>query len=276
MRPSTRLAFRAALILALSAARAIAQPAAAAPRASVSSPRSESAAQPGSDPGGQRVTGQTPLRTGQAVAIEWHGTWYAGHVVAIVSTNSVHVHYDGYDVTSDENVSRSRLRLDANITAAHPGPVEPSGTPVTPGTILTPGLAVYVVWHGQWWSARVVSLFADGQVVIRYDGYQADADEIVTRDRLLVAVPAVAQGSSSPPSPGRVVDVQTPLAPGDAVHAEWQGNFYPSRVVSFIDPTHVRIHYLGYGSDSDENVERARLRVGASSRMIIRPGSGAP
>jgi len=120
--------------------------------------------------------------------------------------------------------------------------------------------------------ARIVAALADGQVVVRYDGYDASADEIVTRDRLIIATPNAqppTNGTPQPGQPGRIVGAQTPLAAGDAVHIEWQGAFYPGRVITMLDGDQVRVHYLGYGSESDENVPRARLRVGSTSRMII-------
>lgn len=277
MKPNERFARRApwfAIALATLATRlATAQPAAATAAAPAAHPheqsRHESPQQPSADPGGHVVDAQTPLRAGQPVAIEWHGSWYAGRVVSLLSTQDVRVHYDGYDASADENVPRARLRLGATISRPHPGPVEPVGIPVTPTTMLTPGLAVHVVWHGQWWAARVVAVLADGQVVIRYDGYDASADEIVTRDRLLIATPNAHPATNATPQPGRIVDAQTPLAAGDAVHIEWQGAFYPGRVITVLEGGQVRVHYLGYGSESDENVPRTRLRIGSTSRMII-------
>lgn len=228
-------------------------------------------------PGGQTVTAQTPLHRGDFVAIEWHGTWYAGHVVALANGNTVRAHYDGYDSSQDETVPRTRLQLNPAAFRPRPGAIEPMGTPVYPTTAIPPGMAVEINWHGQWWAGHTVAALSDGAVVVRYDGYEASADEIVTRDRLQLARPGVAPSPAAAtlPSaafpPGRPVDAQAPLGLGDAVHIEWSGSFYPGRVVALLDNGQVRAHYLGYGNDSDENVPRTRLRLGVARRVIIAP-----
>jgi hypothetical protein len=113
----------------------------------------------------------------------------------------------------------------------------------------------------------------DGQVVIRYDGWEASSDEIATRDCVLLAPrgqPAPAENAqpvSAPP--GRPVDAQTPLAPGDPVHIEYQSAYYPGRVVAVLSTGALRVHYLGWGNESDENVPRERLRVGVPRLIVV-------
>jgi hypothetical protein len=229
------------------------------------------------DPGGQVVTAQTALHAGDTVAIEWQGQWYSGHVVTLVG-NTVRVHYDGYDASQDETVARARLRVNPSAFRPHPGAVEPTGIPVLANAIVTPGAAIQINWHGQWWAGHVIAPLADGYVIVRYDGWDASADAMVTRDRILL-VPAGASAStpanthSMPNPPGQAVDAQTPLALGQPVHIEWSGSFYPGRVIALLDGGEVRVHYLGYGDESDENVPRTRLRVGVGRPVIVGPAA---
>ncbi len=67
------------------------------------------------DPGGQHVSPRTPLAPGQPVQIRWQGSWYTGRVVSLGSRGNVLIHYDGYGASSDERVSRSRLRIGGTI-----------------------------------------------------------------------------------------------------------------------------------------------------------------
>jgi hypothetical protein len=226
-----------------------------------------------SEPGGQPVTGQTTLHPGDAVAVEWQNQWYSGHVVTLVG-NTVRVHYDGYDASQDETVARTRLRVNSTAFRPRPGAVEPTGLPVLANAVITPGVAIQINWHGQWWAGRVIAAMPDGFVIVRYDGREASADAMVTRDRILL-VPAGATASipagttAMPNPPGQPVDAQTSLSLGQPVHIEWSGSFYPGRVIALLDGGQVRVHYLGYGDDSDENVPRARLRIGVGRPVIV-------
>ncbi|MEI8259423.1 MAG: hypothetical protein WCJ30_27460 [Deltaproteobacteria bacterium] len=267
-----------ALVSTTQAQPSAAQPAVTAPsstdRARPMAPPGPGAAQapPASvtNAGGAEPTARTVLSVGQAVGVEWQGSWYAGHVVALHG-DRVRIHYDGYDASTDETVARRRLRVGASFPAPpmRPAQVEPTGTPVSVYTGLAAGLPVQVNHHGQWWAAHITAVLPDGQVAVRYDSYEPSADEIVSRDRLLLAVPA---GQAPPPaamSTGQSVDAQTPLAIGDALHIEWSGSLYPGRVVALLADGGVRVHYLGWGGDSDENVARTRLRVRIPRPVIV-------
>lgn len=251
----------------------LAQPGAA-PRATVSEgtarPRAPTPPQSVSNPGGVEPDARTQLQIGMAVGVEWQGSWYAGHIVALRGER-VRIHYDGYDPSTDETVPRRRLRVGASFPTPPPTrtPIDPTGTPVSVYTALAIGLPVQVNYHGQWWAARVTAVLPDGQVAIRYDLYEASSDEIVSRDRLLLAPPA---GQAPPPvamNMGLAVDAQTPLVVGEPVHIEYSGSLYPGCVVALLADGTVRVHYLGWGGDSDANVPRTQLRMRIPRPVIV-------
>lgn len=47
---------------------------------------------------------------GDAVDIEWHGTWYPGSVLEVKQQGRYKIHYDGYDSSWDEIVGPDRIR----------------------------------------------------------------------------------------------------------------------------------------------------------------------
>ena len=57
------------------------------------------------------LTSLTDVHVGDAVWIEWSGSWYAGSIVSVDVTNGhARVHFDGYSDSSDEDATLDRLR----------------------------------------------------------------------------------------------------------------------------------------------------------------------
>lgn len=52
----------------------------------------------------------TELSAGQAVWIQWNGSWYAGSVLRVDPDGTALVRYDGYSDSFDESVTPDRLR----------------------------------------------------------------------------------------------------------------------------------------------------------------------
>lgn len=68
---------------------------------------------------------------------------------------------------------------------AHDGTFVPrSGTPVDALTVLSAGDKVLVFQGASWWRGRVLEVFDDGEVKIRYVGWSSSWDETVPRSRL--------------------------------------------------------------------------------------------
>ena len=61
-------------------------------------------------PPGQPVTTFARLSRGMQILVEYHGTWYAGRVLA-VRTGGVRIRYVGYGREWDETIGLDRVRL---------------------------------------------------------------------------------------------------------------------------------------------------------------------
>ncbi|HZX32271.1 MAG TPA: caspase family protein [Rhodocyclaceae bacterium] len=56
------------------------------------------------------VSSKEGLVRGDAVDVEWHGSWYPGSVLEVKSQGRYRIHYDGYDSSWDEVVGPDRIR----------------------------------------------------------------------------------------------------------------------------------------------------------------------
>jgi hypothetical protein len=63
--------------------------------------------------GGRPVGPTTALQPGDRVQAQWCGAWYAAEVVAAHADGKVRVHFDGWDDSWDETLTRSSLRIEA-------------------------------------------------------------------------------------------------------------------------------------------------------------------
>ena len=68
------------------------------------------------------------------------------------------------------------------------------------------------------------------------------------------------------PSPDLVVTTETPLAPGDTLQAFRGGKWSDVKVLEVLDDGRVRVHWVGFGSELDQTVERSRLRLHPDSK----------
>jgi hypothetical protein len=64
------------------------------------------------EPSPYPVSPNTVLQIGQALQVNYNGTWYAGEVVGMAEDGGIHVRYFGWDSHWDEVVPRSDLRID--------------------------------------------------------------------------------------------------------------------------------------------------------------------
>lgn len=60
-------------------------------------------------PENQKSQGSAPLKAGDHVQIEWHGSWYPGSILKATG-DAYTIHYDGYGSNWDETVDKSRIR----------------------------------------------------------------------------------------------------------------------------------------------------------------------
>jgi hypothetical protein len=151
------------------------------------------------------------------------------------------------------------------------------------------GQAVQVEWFGAWWVAEVLAVKKRG-LRVHYRDWGPEWDETVPFNRVRpVTLEELAQSNGPfplaierpggpapfptemPPPPwfpeesggppGQPVKTTTPLKPGDRLHVEQYGAWWPGEVLAVRDSGTVRIHYTGWEASWDEEVPRSRLRI---------------
>lgn len=80
--------------------------------------------------------------------------------------------------------SRQWYERELKEIGSNPGPVASTGKAVGDEGQLTADQVVLVQFGTSWWAARVIHLFPDGRVWIRYLGWSPSFDEAVNRNRL--------------------------------------------------------------------------------------------
>jgi hypothetical protein len=113
------------------------------------------------------------------------------------------------------------------------------------------GEHIEVLYRGQWYRAQIEGERA-GAVRVHYIGYTRDWDEWVTADRC------------RPFAPQR-------FAVGAAIDVEWNGTWYPARVLAERGGIH-HVHYDGFGDVWDEWVASRRCRARGAAAQA--PASG--
>lgn len=93
-------------------------------------------------------------------------------------------------------VDRSRLPLTQEGL-----PVEPSGTPIPQDMMLVPGSPVLVNSQGRWWRATVIRVEENGEVVLRFPGWDEKRVARVPRKQLQVDPDPNRQPLILPPGP---------------------------------------------------------------------------
>jgi hypothetical protein len=118
---------------------------------------------------------------GRAVLAEWQGVYYPATILAVIDAARVRVHYDGWGAEWDEDVHIDRVvearHLDGrSLEGAVARPYDFRGARI--------GDPLQVSWHGSWWKAHVERVVAADQLLIHYDGYGHEWDEVVGPDRV--------------------------------------------------------------------------------------------
>ena len=150
-----------------------------------------------------------------------------------------------------------------------------------------PGQSVQVEWRGSWYAATIVAVLDGGQYHIHYDGWGDEWDEAVDALRIrtegeVIAPPTeliqpdsfVDESGQSVENTGTQQDpggytptADQPLPAGQRVHVEWRGSWYLADVVDApYGSSEVRVHYIGWDAEWDENVTRDRIRIGGASQ----------
>lgn len=212
-----------AAVLALTGA-ASARP--AKPDAPVSSQPRFAPAPPGA------IAATTVPQAGQAMFVEWGGSYWPATAIAVVDSSRVVIHYVGWGNEWDELASRDRWAFEVAM------PHHPRA-----------GERLFVEWRGSYWPAQVLSVQGP-KVRIHYEGYGSQWDETVGLDRLKqLRTPTIQR-----PAVGQ-------LAVGDPIQVRWGGRWWPATVIRLGGQGRYGIHYDGYGPEWDEVVGLDRIRL---------------
>jgi hypothetical protein len=134
-------------------------------------------------------------RIGEYVWVEWEGRNYPAYVIEQKSKARLRVHYDGYDTRWDEDVTPDRIKGRIEGLVTPPPPPEkvaramglrpaPSGSAGVP-SIFNVGDRVRVRWRGSVYSAAIVAFSSPSKLLVHYDGYGNEWDEVVPEDRIV-------------------------------------------------------------------------------------------
>lgn len=142
------------------------------------------------------VTGcKDDYRIGEYVWVEWDGREYPAYVVDQKNKTRFRVHYDGYDTRWDEEVTLERIKGRVEGPVSPPPPPErvaramglrpsPSASSGAPSPFVV-GDRVRVRWRGSVYSASVLDAPKPGQLLVHYEGYGTEWDELVSEDRVI-------------------------------------------------------------------------------------------
>jgi hypothetical protein len=190
----------------------------------------EEATNPGAPPPGPDFGGE--IAPGTFAYARWKGRWWPARVLS-QSGAMYRVHYDGWEASWDEYVSRERLCQAPRTSSAKLGD------------------AVSVEYRGAWYSARVLHVHEDGRLRITYEGWDSSWDEDVVPAR-------VKHTPQNEDRPGRDLGGEKP-GQGSSMFIEYDGAWYEG-VVLEVRADGYLIHYDGWDSSWDEVVDSTRLR----------------
>jgi ribosomal 50S subunit-recycling heat shock protein len=190
---------------------------------------------------GKPLAPTTELKVHQVLQVEWGKTWWAARIMELFPDGRVKIHYLGWDSSSDEIVTRSRLQLDDDVIEKTKALARTSMPLAVIDTIqlVPPGFSPSSI---------------GGFVIIDAIDIPSDPPEKTEKGD----VPADAGPISST---GLKVDADTKLELNQVLQVEWGRTFWAARVLELLSDGRVKIHYLGWVASWDEVVPRSRLQL---------------
>jgi hypothetical protein len=130
---------------------------------------------------------------------------------------------------------------------------------------------VLVDWRGAEYPAVIVALEGPEHLVVHYDGYSNDWDEVIAASRIrgkLSFAPASGPGTQPPArmrerataSASASAGPRSVYREGERVRVEWHGSMYPATITGVLGDDRYRVHYEGYGNEWDEDVGLNRIQ----------------
>lgn len=225
----------------------------------------------------------TVYNAGERVAVEWGEHWWPATLLTPVGADEWRVHFEGWDQQYDVVVGPSRIRHISEATREKPRAVSRMLIGISVVTVLVFGATAFVAFqsgadqqgtaqgsgpgdpnkqyqvhqavdihYGSTWYAGRVLQVQGARYEVSYDGWSSTWNEWVDARRLRARALVPAAKTPAPPKEGT-------YAAGDQVQIEWNGSWYPGRIVEAAGARY-KITYDGYASSWDEWVEVSRLR----------------
>jgi len=134
-------------------------------------------------------------RIGDYVWVDWDGKDYPAYIVDRKDKARFRVHFDGYESRWDEDVTLERIKGRVEGAATPPAPPDkvaramgigpqPSGSAHAPSSFNV-GDRLRVRWRGSLYAATVQAVPGPGKLLVHYEGYGTEWDEIVGEDRVV-------------------------------------------------------------------------------------------
>lgn len=134
-------------------------------------------------------------RIGDYVWVDWEGRDYPAYIIDRKDKSHFRVHFDGYESRWDEDVTLERVKGRVEGQATVPPPPDkvaramgidpkPSGSAGAPSSYSV-GDRLRVRWRGSLYGATVQSLPGPGKLLVHYEGYGTEWDEVVGEDRVV-------------------------------------------------------------------------------------------
>jgi hypothetical protein len=123
-----------------------------------------------SKPAATVVSSSAGYAVGDAVLVEWRGSWYKASILEVRGAE-YKIHYTGWGAEWDEVVGTSRIKPQS------------AGSSVTVAQSWNAGDRVQVQWKGAWYPATILAVAGNGYRV-HYDGYGSNWDEFVAPYRV--------------------------------------------------------------------------------------------
>jgi hypothetical protein len=130
-------------------------------------------------------------RVGDLVLVSWCGGQYPAYVIAQKGRGRYRVHFDGYDVRWDMDVTFQEIRQRLDTAPKAPplcSSVAAAMEATKPDANASPykeGARIRVRWRGSVYRASVVEVIGPDRIKVHYDGTESFLDEVVDRSRVV-------------------------------------------------------------------------------------------
>jgi hypothetical protein len=126
-------------------------------------------------------------REGDEVMVEWEGKEYPALLLTATPDSKFKVHFDGYEDTWDEVVTKSRIkgfRKGDELRPDPPAKVRAKALQAAKLNTYRVGDQVRVDWNGKLYPAQIIDVLGKEQYRVHFDGYGTEFDENVGLSRV--------------------------------------------------------------------------------------------